>query len=99
VLTSSTWRIGMGDVPLGQIAVPVLILHNRDDSCPQSPFSGAGPALDALARAPAKELVALAGGTLKSRPCEALSPHGYYGVEDKAVPAIVRWIKAHPAAR
>lgn len=98
VLTSSVWNRGMDRVPLGSIAVPTLIVHNRDDGCRQSPPAGAEPALAALAAAPVKQLVFVSGGMAKSNPCGGLSTHGYYGIEDKVVPVVVAWIKAHNGA-
>jgi len=96
VLTSSIWSGGISMVPLNQIAVPVLVVHNRDDGCGESPYAGVAGGMDALKAAPAKELITVSGGTSRSRPCDALSPHGYYGIEDQVVPAIIAWIKAHP---
>ena len=93
VLTSSVWN-GTTSA-LGQIAVPTLIVHNRDDGCSLSPFSGAEAAVAQLTRAPAKELLAVSGGSLRGNPCEALSPHGYYQVDDKVVPSVIAWIKTH----
>lgn len=95
VLTSSVWSGGMSLVPYNQIAVPVFVVHNRDDGCPSAPFAGAELAMTQLAKAPAKEFLPVSGGTSKSRPCEALAPHGYYGIEDKVVPQMVKWIVAH----
>ena len=95
VLTSSVWSGGLSAVPLAEIAVPTLVVHNRDDGCSHSPFAGAEQAMPQLAHAPAKELIVMSGGTAKSRPCEALSPHGYYQIEDQVVPPIILWIKAH----
>ncbi|HVA34789.1 MAG TPA: hypothetical protein VNG52_01015 [Stellaceae bacterium] len=95
VLTSSVWNNGMDRVPLASIAVPTLIVHNRDDGCRNSPPSGAEPALAALAAVPAKQLVFVSGGIAKSNPCGGLSTHGYYGIEDKVVPVVVNWIKNH----
>ena len=93
VLTSSVWS---GTISaLGQIAVPTLIVHNRDDGCSLSPFAGAEAAVVQLTRAPAKELLAVSGGSLRGNPCDALSPHGYYQVEDKVVPSVIAWIKTH----
>ena len=97
VLTSSVWSGGMSFVPLNDIAVPTLIVHNRADTCPSSPFAGADLAVAQLSRAPAKELLAVSGGISKSRPCEALAPHGYYGIEDQVVPRMVEWIISHSA--
>ena len=99
VLTSSVWAGGMSNAALSAIALPVLIVHNRDDSCRLSPFSGAAGALDMLGKAPAKELLAVSGGRLISPPCKARSPHGYYGIEDQVVAPVIAWIKAHSATR
>lgn len=95
VLTSSVWSGGMQAVPLAAIAVPILVIHNRDDSCRISPPSAAEPAVASMTSAPVKELVMVAGGTLQGDPCEAKSPHGYFGVENQVVPVMIQWIKAH----
>jgi hypothetical protein len=100
VLTSSVWNNGMDRVSLASIAVPTLVVHNRDDDCRNSPASGAAPAMATLTAAPVKDLVFVAGGIAKSNPCGGLSRHGYYGIENQVVPVIVAWIKSHgPAAR
>lgn len=94
VLTSSVWE-RMLDMPLEDIAVPVLVVHNRDDGCRESPFDDTAGAMARLRHAPVKELIAVSGGYLRGNPCEALSPHGYYGIEDEVVPPVIAWIKAH----
>jgi hypothetical protein len=48
-----------------------------------------------MRQAKVKELLTVSGGSLRSGPCDALSPHGYYGIEDQVVPAIVAWIRTH----
>ena len=93
VLTSSVWA--PTTAALGEIAVPTLIVHNRDDGCAVSPFAGAEAAAAQLTSAPAKELLAVSGGTLHGSPCDAISPHGYYQIEDKVVPPVIAWIKSH----
>lgn len=95
VLTSSVWQGGMQQVPLASIAVPVLVIHNRDDSCRISPPSAAEPAVASMTKAPLKELVLVSGGSLQGDPCEARSPHGYFGIENQVVPVMIGWIKAH----
>ena len=95
VLTSSVWQDGMAGVALEQIKVPTLVVHNRDDGCRASPFGDAASAMARMQQARVKELLAVSGGSLRSGPCDALSPHGYYGIEDQVVPAIIAWIKAH----
>ena len=98
VLTSSVWLGGMQQVPLAAIAVPVLVIHNRDDSCRISPPGAAESALASMTSAPVKELVLVSGGSLQGDPCEARSPHGYVGIENQVVPVMIQWIKAHSAA-
>lgn len=95
VLTSSVWEDGMLDVPLADITVPVLVVHNHDDGCRASPFGDTAGAMARIQRAPVKELIAVSGGMVRSGPCDAMAPHGYYGIESHVVPPIIAWIKAH----
>jgi hypothetical protein len=95
VLTSSVWLNGMAGVPLEQIRVPVLVVHNHDDGCRHSPFGDTSIEMARMRQAKVKELLAVSGGSLRSAPCDALSPHGYYGIEDQVVPTIIAWIKSH----
>ncbi len=95
VLTSSVWQGGMLSTPLGQIRMPVLVVHNRDDGCRLSPFSDTASSMAMMTKAAPKELLTVSGGSLRSEPCQALSPHGYYGIEDQVVPSIIAWIQTH----
>lgn len=97
VLTSSVWASGMEGVPLGQIAVPTLVVHNRDDGCAEAPFAGTTEAMAQLTKAPAKELIAVAGGNGRGRgdPCNAGSAHGFQGIEDGVVKQTLAWMGAH----
>ncbi|HUK60935.1 MAG TPA: hypothetical protein VLV50_17035 [Stellaceae bacterium] len=98
VLTSSVWSGGMSNVPLEKIAVPVLIVHNRNDMCPASNFAGAPLGLARLVAAPAKELVPVSSTDSKSGPCEALAPHGYLGIEGQVATIMADWMLAHSPA-
>ena len=102
VLTSSVSEISRASgesirhVSLGDIRVPVLIVHHRDDTCRSSPYAWAADAPRALKRAPAKELLTYQGGSPPiSDPCEAKSAHGYLGLEPEVVSAIGAWIRSH----
>lgn len=96
VLISSVWLGGMSAVPVEQIAVPVLLVHNRSDDCPASPFAETEKSLSRFAAAPAKELIAVAsGGARGSEPCGLGSPHDFHRIKDKVLPPIIAWIKAH----
>jgi len=97
VLTSSVaGRSASGetvfDSDLGAIAVPALIVANRGDTCPSAGPGLAPQILAALARAPKKEVIYVESHQLQSDPCEALSPHGYLGIEGDVVQRIATWI-------
>ncbi|MFI4986104.1 MAG: alpha/beta hydrolase [Alphaproteobacteria bacterium] len=95
VLTSTVWSSLRGATSLEDVRVPTLVVHNHDDGCRESPFSAASDGMAALQRAAVKEFIAVSGGTSRSSPCQALSPHGYYGIEDQVAPPIIAWIQAH----
>jgi hypothetical protein len=81
---------------LGDIRVPTLVVHHKDDGCRASPYPGAEDIVKAIERAPIKELMAFEGGSPAiSAPCEAKAAHGYLGIEAPVVPAIGAWIRAH----
>jgi len=58
------------------------------------------PGDQTLTRSPRKELVMVGGGQIAKRsdPCEAMSPHGYLGIEGMVVQRISEWIRAPGAA-
>ncbi len=83
-------------VDLSAIAIPTLFVHNKEDGCRTSPFTNLQPLIDKVNRAPKKELITVSGGLPPtSEPCDALSRHGYLGLEDQVVGSIVNWIKAN----
>ncbi len=83
-------------VDLSAIAIPTLFVHNKEDGCRTSPFTNLQPLIDKVNHAPKKELITVSGGLPPtSEPCDALSRHGYLGLEDQVVGSIVNWIKAN----
>lgn len=104
VLTSSVTRQNSGgetvfDTNLAAITVPVLIVANRRDSCIVTPPDDAAIIAAALSRSPRKEVVYVESDQTgpRSPPCEAMSPHGYLGIEATVVKRITDWIWATPA--
>jgi hypothetical protein len=93
VLTSSVWASGMAGIPFDKLTVPVLIVHNRDDGCQESPFVGAERTIQQVTAPHA--MVAVSGGIARGDACGAMSAHGYLGIEDKVVGPIAAFIKAH----
>jgi len=103
VLTSSVTRQGrerpesVGDVRLGAIRIPTLVVHHKNDACRSTPYADTPGLLRDLKQAPRKELVAFDGGDPPtSGPCDARAAHGYLGLDAEVVTAIVGWITATP---
>ena len=100
VLTSSVTRRSktnpdtLMDVDLAEIRLPTLFAHHKNDACKVTPYVDIPGAMRQLKRAPKVELLSFNGGSIpRSEPCEALSAHGFLGIEFEVVDAITAWIK------
>ena len=89
ILTSTVTQYVNG-LRLPQIAFPVLLVHHLDDGCKLCPFREAMALKTKLSGSPKVDFVEVQGGDPpQSGPCQALSQHGFWGVEDQVVKAIV----------
>lgn len=80
------------------VDVPTLIVANRDDSCNVAPPGMAPRIAAALSRSPEVRVMLVEGGIQRSaKPCGSLSPHGYFGIEEKVVGGIDAWLRTHGA--
>lgn len=80
---------------LEDIRVPTLVVAHRDDECEHTPPADASRLAKRLVNSPRVELKMLHGGKPpKSAACEALSAHGFFGIEQEAVDTIVQFIKS-----
>lgn len=71
----------------------VLIVHHLYDECRVTPIQGAFELKKRLAESPQVDLVVVTGGSLSaSTPCNALSNHGFYGVEKHVIQVMKDWI-------
>src|SRR5262249_170313 len=77
---------------LGALALPALVVANRGDTCAIASPGFAPQILAALARSPHKEIVYFDSRQSQSDPCDAMSPHGYLGIEGDVVQRISAWI-------
>jgi len=85
---------GLSGFDFSAIPVPLLFVHHVDDGCAFTPYSEAKRLAD---RYP---VVAVSGGApAQSKPCEAMSAHGFIGREADTVDAIVRWMLKQPYPR
>ncbi|MGE5539136.1 MAG: hypothetical protein ACM30I_10985 [Gemmatimonas sp.] len=79
----------------GQITLPVLVMHHRDDGCRVTPPADVPKLVESLKVSSRVTTVWITGGSEpQSEPCEALSRHGYIGVEREATTAMIDWMKS-----
>ncbi len=84
---------GVLDLDLQAITVPVLVMDDTMDECPSSPPGNAAVIANRMTKSPRTQVKLIEGGaTPRSGNCAPFSYHGYFGVEDKAVAAIVGFI-------
>ena len=92
VLTSSMSErnakgTALPDMALSRVAIPTLIVAHDQDACPKTPPAGAHAIAGLLTAAPAVEVKLFSGGDRpRSKPCQAMSYHGFLGIEDEVVP-------------
>jgi hypothetical protein len=86
---------GVASMGLPRVTVPALIVHHKSDACDLTPPADVDKLRARLSGSRRLEVAMIAGGLPpQSGPCEALSPHGFFGVESEAVDAIARFITA-----
>ncbi len=94
-VTDRRWSPGaVPNQDLDKVLVPVLVHHNKHDSCRVTQPYLAEAMVKKFTQAPVKRFIELDGGQNPTGdPCEALHYHGYIGVEDQAVAQMADWIK------
>jgi hypothetical protein len=94
VLVANRRRPGLSGFDFSTIAVPLLFVHHVEDGCNTTPYSAAKRLAD---RYP---LISVSGGPPpQSKPCEAMSAHGFLGREADTVDAIAKWMLKQPYPR
>jgi len=89
-------RHGVASMPLQKITVPALIVSHAKDGCDITPAADAPKLRKGLTNAKPVDVVLLSGGDPpRSVPCEAMSQHGFLGIEGQAVDAIAEFIRAN----
>lgn len=85
-------------MPLEQLQLPVLMVHHRDDACRVSSIKEARITQACLSATTVVDFTEVNGGAYpRSSPCENLSAHGFFGMEEKAVLVIADWISGRKA--
>jgi hypothetical protein len=100
VLTESVSVLGgshetVFDAAPERVQVPALVVANTDDRCDVAPPAMAPRIAAAMTNSPNVEVKMVSGGETKSaKACGSRTPHGYYGIEDRVVHLISRWMDA-----
>jgi dienelactone hydrolase len=81
-------------MPLDRVAIPVLVVHHKEDGCKLCAYADLPRLMDALSAAPKKQLLTFEGGASRGDPCEAYAHHGFNGIEPDVVNKIAEWIVA-----
>lgn len=80
-------------LPLEQMQLPVLMVHHRNDACRVSSFEEARMTETSLSATTVVDFTEVTGGAYpRSAPCDNLSAHGFFGVEEKVVQVIADWV-------
>jgi hypothetical protein len=86
---------GIINLSLNMVKVPTLIIAHKDDKCRGTPPSDALKIKRNLANSPLVEVEYFIGGKMPiSKPCQALSAHGFYGIEERVIVTIADFIKS-----
>jgi len=74
------------------LALPVQVVHHRNDGCASTPYALVPPLVERLSAAKRKALATFEGGKNSGDPCEAFAYHGYPGLEPQVVGTIVEFM-------
>lgn len=100
VLTSSLTgpsRIGdlsPNNIDLGAVNVPTLIVTNQNDQCPRTRPEDSKRLKKRFTGSPRVQVLIFNGGSAPlTDACDPLAGHGFFGIEQKVIESITRWIK------
>jgi dienelactone hydrolase len=86
----------INDMDLEKIQIPTLLVANTDDGCNKTPPEGAQEIADKLISSKKVEVKMFSGGDRPiSKPCNAMSHHGFLGIENSVVDYISTFIKSN----
>lgn len=91
LFNASRTQPGLGGFDYASISSPLLFVHHVADGCAYTPYSGAKRLAE---RYP---LISVSGGPPpQSKPCDAMSQHGFLGREAETIDAMVKWMLKQP---
>lgn len=97
ILTAVYPPADLGSIDFSEIDDPVLIVHHVYDECRVTPYHGAMELKKQLTESPKVDLVGVTGVIPPaSGPCDALSNHGFYGMDKPVLKVITDWLTGKP---
>ncbi len=97
ILTAVYPPADLGNIDFTEIDDPVLIVHHVYDDCRVTPYHGAMELKKRLTESPMVTLVGVTGVIPPaSGPCDALSNHGFYGMDKPVTKVITDWLAGKP---
>lgn len=96
VPTTGPTTLSLAGVDLENINVPTLVVAHNADQCNATPPGNTIPHVyNRLTGAPIRKVLTFGGGVprISQDVCDALSYHGFFGVEQNVINAIAGWIK------
>jgi len=85
---------GVFGLGLDEVTVPVLVIAHAGDACGVTPPADAPRLVDGLTKSSRRALLLVEGGAeARSRDCEGMAPHGFFGREDLVVAAMAAFIR------
>ena len=84
------------DLNVGEINIPSLVIHHRDDNCYVTLYDDAKYFFNKLKHSPQKEFATMEGGEAgwEEHACKSKSHHGFLGIEKETVKRISDWIRS-----
>jgi alpha/beta superfamily hydrolase len=96
VLTSSILSdnktLAVPSLPLDKVSIPVLVIHHELDGCSHCSYGYVPSMMEKLNHSTRKALRSFRDGQSRGDPCEAMSYHGYNGIEASVITEIATWI-------
>ena len=84
----------LSGVALESVAAPALIVSHEDEGCFVTTLAGSEALRHRFVASSRVHLMRISGGsTPVSGACDPLSPHGFFGVDQKVIEGIANWIK------
>lgn len=93
-ITDASLPGALQNLALGELRVPVFVMHHRRDACRGTPPEPVAAIVERLAHAPAKRFLMVNGGSgARGDPCEPMHWHGFIGMDQEAVDEIADFIR------